>query len=91
MKVGSIIEYIGGQSAADKTIFHLKRNYPYIIEEFFTGIYPGGPKPSLAIEEAPGVGFILSIFKEVQSPDEVNIEELLEETKHVPVTLNDIL
>lgn len=79
MKVGSLVEYVGGQCAIGIRQAPLQRNVYYTVSELCNGKFSVGWLPALYLEEmGHKYAFKESMFKEVQEPMDVAtiIEEM---------------
>lgn len=74
MKVGSIVEYIGGNDAGGEAIFKLLKDTPYIVESILMGRFDNGIREAIRIDAAPpSIVFCIKMFKEVQPPMDISI------------------
>jgi hypothetical protein len=77
MKVGSIVEYIGGQCPIGISLCPLEKNLPYVVSMVGVAQFAQGIRPSIKLEEHPKFSFLILMFRELQGPEDVDIEELL--------------
>lgn len=83
MKVGSIVEFTGKQDIEgirmmnERKLPHLQRDYPYIIMSMGELPLVDGVKMCVNLEEYGWtLSFAASMFTEIQSPQEVNLDEI---------------
>ena len=81
MKPGSLVVYIGGQTAADIADgFGLSKDTIYVVDKVGFG-YMGVParkKRAISLVERPNEVHSICMFREVQPPDAIDFEELLQ-------------
>lgn len=76
MKIGSLVEQIHEQDSVGKRICPLDKTQYYVVLAICDGKFYDGWHPCIYLSEVGwGCAFRKSMFKEVQSPIEVNIEE----------------
>ena len=79
MQVGSIVEYIGGQDARARKIYPLEKGIPYVVNWMGKCRFSTGVQPAIGLEETGKHGFIIPMFKELLPPENVNIDEIIQE------------
>lgn len=79
MKPGSLVVYIGGQTSADVSKgFGLIKDELYVVDKvgwFMLGT-PAKKRSVISLIERPNQVHDISMFREVQGPGEIDIQEL---------------
>lgn len=77
MKVNSLVQYVSGQDAAGQRLSPLSTSDIYTVSCICNGKFSDGWKPAIYLVEKGNVyAFRKSMFKEVQPPMNINVNEI---------------
>lgn len=80
MQPGSLVEHIGGQDPIGKQMYELKKEVVYTVSWVGESIFSGVRRSAISLEEIAGFEFVVEMFREIQPPIEINIDEIIKQS-----------